>query len=58
MRLHFGRATERIHHTAELDEEAVTCCLDEPAVIRGDRWTEQLDLDRLERLESTVLVRS
>jgi hypothetical protein len=33
---------QRSHHTAELDEEAVSDCLDQPAVMRGDHRIEQL----------------
>ena len=35
--LHLARTAQRIHHTAELDEEAVTRRLDEPAVTFSDR---------------------
>src|SRR6516162_4850168 len=54
--LQLGCTAQRIYHTAELDEEAVTRCLDEPAVMSGDLRIEQLSLYRLEPLEGTALV--
>jgi hypothetical protein len=47
--LYLGRATQRIDHTAELDEQAVACRLDEPAVVRGNHRIDQLGSDRPER---------
>src|ERR1700730_203945 len=32
--LHLSRTAQRIHHTTELDEQAVACRLDAPAVLR------------------------
>jgi len=58
MRLYLGGAAERIYHTAELDEEAVTHRLDEPAVMRGDRRIDQLGPDRRGLSESAALVLS
>ena len=46
-----------IHNAAELDEEAVTRRLDEPAVTHGDSRLEQLGPYRPEGLESTALIR-
>jgi hypothetical protein len=48
--LKFGGAMQRIHHTAELDEEAVTRGLNKSAVMRGHRRIEQLDPYVLESL--------
>jgi hypothetical protein len=53
-RLHHGRAPQRIHHTAELDEQTVTRCLDEPTIVRSDRRVNQLGPDGLERLEGAA----
>src|SRR5271163_5125120 len=58
MSLYLDRAALRIHHTAELYEEAVTGCFDEPAAMRSDHRHERLSLYVLEGLESTALVRS
>jgi hypothetical protein len=55
--LHLSRTTQRIHHTAEPDEQAVTGRLDESPVMSGDLRIDQLGADRLEPLESTALVR-
>jgi len=33
---------KRLNNAAELDEEAVTRGLDEPAIACGDRWIKQL----------------
>jgi len=34
--LDFGRATHGIHDAGELDEQAVTCCLDDPTAMLAD----------------------
>jgi hypothetical protein len=34
--LDFGRAAQRIHHTAELDAKPTACRLDQPDAVRGD----------------------
>src|ERR1700730_2324959 len=54
--LQLARTAQCIHHTAELDEEAVTCRLDEPTVMLGDLRIHQLGPDRLEVSESAALV--
>src|SRR5215467_12124966 len=50
------RAMQSIHHAAELDEQAVSCRLDEPTVVRGDCRIEQLGPDRLEPCEGAALI--
>jgi hypothetical protein len=45
--LHLGRAPQGIDHTAELDQQAITRRLDEPAVVRGDRRINQLGTEVL-----------
>jgi len=57
-RLHLGRAPQGIDHTAELDQQAIARCLDEPAVVRGDRRINQLGADSLQRLEGAAFVRA
>jgi len=54
--LHLGRTAERVHHTAELNEQPVARRLYLPAVVRGDRWINQFGPDGLQRLESAALV--
>ena len=39
--LYLSGTVERIHYAAELGEKAVTCCLDQPAVVSGDHRLEQ-----------------
>ena len=39
--LDLSRTTQRIHHAAELNEQAVACRLHEAAVVRGNRRIEQ-----------------
>jgi len=43
--LHLGRTLQGIDHTAELDQKPVTRRLDQPAIVRGDRWINQLGPD-------------
>jgi hypothetical protein len=45
--LHLGRAAQRIHHTTELDEQAIPRRLDEPAVMFGDLRIDQLGSDSI-----------
>jgi len=54
--LHLGCTAQRIHHTAELDEQAIAGCLHEPTIVRGDCRIEQFGPDRLERSERAFLV--
>jgi hypothetical protein len=41
-RLHLGRTAQRIHHTAELDEQPIARGLNQPAIVRADRRIKQL----------------
>ena len=45
--LHLGPTAQSIDHTAELDQQAITRRLDEPAVVRGDRRINQLGTEVL-----------
>jgi len=56
--LQLGRAAQRIHRSAELDEQAVARRLDEPSIVRRDLRIKQLGPDRPEPLERASLVRS
>jgi hypothetical protein len=40
--LHFNGATQRVDHAAELDQCAVASALDDPAMMHGDRWVDQI----------------
>src|SRR5262249_10921358 len=40
--LHLDRAAQRVHHTAELDEQPVAGGLDEAAAMFGDLWIQEL----------------
>ena len=46
-----------IHHAAELNDQAVTRRLDEPAGVRGDRRTNQPNPDGLQPCEGAALIR-
>jgi hypothetical protein len=48
--------TQRIHHTAELDEKPIAGRLDQPSIVRGYRRVNQLGPDRPQRLECAALV--
>src|SRR5438034_9571280 len=49
-------AKQSIHHTAELDEQAIARRLDEPAVMVSDLGMEHLGVQRLEPAERLFLV--
>ena len=57
-RLQLGRPPQGIDHTAELNQQAITRRLDQPAIVRGHGRVNQLGADRLERRESAALVRA
>ena len=54
--LHLGRAAQRVHDTAELDQKPVACRLDEPAVTRGNGRIDQLRPDSPKPCENGVFI--
>jgi hypothetical protein len=56
--LDLGRAPQPIDDTTELNEQAVTRRLDQPAVMRGDRRVDQFGADGPEPPESAGFVRA
>jgi hypothetical protein len=55
-RLQFAGATQRVDDAGELDQEAVACCLDDPAAMAVDLWIDHFGAERLEPAESPFLV--
>ena len=54
--LQLSRTVQRIDHAAELDEQAITRRLDEPAMMFSDLRIDQLGPDRREPSESAAFV--
>ena len=56
--LHFECATHGIDHAAELDDAAVAGALDNPAVMHGDRWIDQIATQRAQPRQGSIFVRA
>src|SRR5205807_39521 len=54
--LHLGRAAQRVHHAAELDQKAIARCFYEPAAMLGDLWIDHLSTDRPKPIEGALFV--
>src|SRR5262249_46456159 len=54
--LHLDRAAQRVHHTAELDQQPVAGGLDQTAAVLGDLRIEELAAQRPEAFEGAAFI--
>ena len=55
--LQLDRARDRVHRAGELHQHAVSHHFDDPAVMRGDQWLEDVSTPRLKGGQRTGLIR-